>query len=144
MKEEDFRKKFQKDLRSAEKKNCIKQTTKSRSKRRKFNLGSVNVEMSIQYSYKRTLCDLDPLLGIERGIVRGVMSCSFVTSVKVNITPNLSNNGKVNQEIIVIIKPKFLSQSKDALSPREGREAKWLLAIAIERKTHWEHERGRS
>ena len=68
MKEEDFRKKFQKDLRSAEKKNCIKQTTKSRSKRRKFNLGSVNVEydlvilkfdastsMSIEYSYKKEL-----------------------------------------------------------------------------------------
>ena len=53
------------------------------------------------------------------------MSYSFVTSVKVNITLTLSN------KIIVIIKPKFLHQSKDALSPREGREAKWLLAIAV-------------
>ena len=66
------------------------------------------------------------------------MSYSFVTSVKVSdghfdrTSLLLSvTNGKVNQEIIVIIKPKFLHQSKDALSPREGREAKWLLAIAV-------------
>ena len=58
--------KFQKDSLSAEIKNCIKQTTKSRSKRWKFNLGSVNIEydlvilkidvstsMSMEYSYKK-------------------------------------------------------------------------------------------
>ena len=108
MKEEDLRTTFRKDSLSAEIKNCIKQTTKSRSKRRKFNLGSVNIEydliilkkdvstsMSMEYSYKkRTLCDLDPLLSIEWDMVRGVMSYSFVTSVKVNITLTLSNKRK--------------------------------------------------
>ena len=76
---------------SAEIRKCIKQTTKSRSKRRKFNLGSINVEydivilkfdvstsMSVEYSYKkRSRCDLDPLLCIEWDMLMGVMSCSL-------------------------------------------------------------------
>ena len=109
MKEEEYRLKFRKDSLSAELRNSVRKTLKSRTKKKKFDLGTINVEhdldilkfnvsdsMSTEYSYRKgTLGDFDPLLGSEWDVMRGKMSCSFVTSVKVNITPTLHLHMKV-------------------------------------------------
>ena len=95
-KDESFQRNFRRGQRRTEICSCIKQTFVSRSHKRSFDMGDLNLEVdldtfeinlnqsTVEYSYKNdNLACLDTLLGKRWDLSKGQLSCHFVTSLRV-------------------------------------------------------------